>query len=49
MYQVVDTLRNTVEPVHAQEWATWGYVDRKFAHRYRFDAVFVADRFGVIV
>ena len=22
MYQVVDTLRNTVEPVHAQEWAT---------------------------
>ena len=49
MYQVVDTLWNTVESAQAQEWATWGYVAREFVHWYRFDAVFAADRFGVIV
>ena len=49
MYQVVDTPRNNVESAQAQEWATWEYVAREFVHRYRFDAVFAADRFGVIV
>ena len=48
MYQVVDTPRNDVESAQAQERATWEYVAREFVHRYRFDAVFAADRFGVI-
>mmetsp|Transcript_22509 Transcript_22509/g.46731 ORF Transcript_22509/g.46731 Transcript_22509/m.46731 type:complete len:97 (+) Transcript_22509:434-724(+) len=40
--------RNNVEATEVQDRETWEYVAREFVHRYRFDTVFQADRFGNI-
>jgi len=40
---------NDVETKQVQERETWEYVAREFLHRYRFDTVFAADRFGAIL
>jgi hypothetical protein len=40
---------NKVDTKQVQERETWEYVAREFLHKYRFDAVFAADRFGSIL
>jgi hypothetical protein len=40
---------NDIDTKQVQERETWEYVAREFLHRYRFDAVFAADRFGSIL
>lgn len=39
---------NDIDTKQVQERETWEYVAREFVHRYRFDTVFAADRFGNI-
>lgn len=41
--------RNAFDPPGKQEREVWEYVAREFLHRYRFDTVFAADRFGQIL
>jgi len=36
-------------PVHVQQRTTWEYVARDFLHKYRFDSVFLQNRFGSIL
>ena len=40
---------NTVDTQQARDRELWEYTARKFLHRYRFDTVFAADRFGQIL
>lgn len=40
---------NDIETKQVQERVTWEYVAREFLHKYRFDTVFAADRFGSIL
>ena len=40
---------NRVDSQHWQDVATWEYTARLFLHRYRFDTVLAADRFGQIL
>jgi hypothetical protein len=40
---------NDIDTKQVQERETWEYVAREFLHRYRFDTVFAADRFGSIL
>jgi hypothetical protein len=40
---------NTVDTREVRERETWEYTAREFLHRYRFDTVFAADRFGPIL
>jgi hypothetical protein len=49
MYLVLSVPMNDIETKQVQERETWEYVAREFLHRYRFDAVFAADRFGSIL
>jgi hypothetical protein len=39
---------NTIQAIQVQERLAWEYVARAFMHRYRFDTVFAANRFGSI-
>jgi ribosomal protein L17 len=49
MYNVLSVPANDIDTNQVQERETWEYVAREFLHRYRFDAVFAADRFGSIL
>jgi hypothetical protein len=49
MYTVLDFPINDIQTKQVQERETWEYVAREFLHKYRFDAVFAADRFGSIL
>jgi hypothetical protein len=49
MYAVLSIPPNDIDTKQVQERETWEYVAREFLHRYRFDAVFAADRFGSIL
>jgi hypothetical protein len=49
MYTVLSVPLNNIDTKQVQERETWEYVAREFLHRYRFDAVFAADRFGSIL
>jgi hypothetical protein len=40
---------NDIDAKQVQQRETWEYVAREFLHRYRFDSVFAADRFGSIL
>lgn len=40
---------NSVDTKHMQDVQTWEYTARAFLHKYRFDTVFAADRFGQIL
>lgn len=48
MYKVLEVPLNAIDTKQVQERETWEYVAREFLHKYRFDAVFAADRFGSI-
>jgi len=41
--------KNTVDTQQFQNRELWEYTARKFLHKYRFDTVFAADRFGQIL
>jgi hypothetical protein len=49
MYTVLDFPINDIQTKQVQERETWEYVAREFLHKYRFDTVFAADRFGSIL
>ena len=49
MYKVLEVPINDIETKQVQERETWEYVAREFLHKYRFDTVFAADRFGSIL
>jgi hypothetical protein len=49
MYKVLAVPLNDIQTKQVQERETWEYVAREFLHKYRFDAVFAADRFGSIL
>jgi hypothetical protein len=48
MYKVLSKPINSIDTKQVQERETWEYVAREFLHKYRFDTVFAADRFGSI-
>jgi hypothetical protein len=49
MFKVLSLPINDIDPKAVQERETWEYVAREFLHKYRFDTVFAADRFGSIL
>lgn len=49
MHTVLAVPMNDIETKQDQEREAWEYVAREFLHRYRFDTVFAADRFGSIL
>lgn len=49
MHKVLSEPWNSTDPMQVQDRETWEYVAREFLHRYRFDTVFAADRFGSIL
>lgn len=49
MYTVLSVPNNDIDTKQVQERETWEYVAREFLHKYRFDTVFAADRFGSIL
>lgn len=49
MYQVLEKPANDIDTKQVQERENWEYAAREFLHRYRFDTVFAADRFGSIL
>jgi hypothetical protein len=49
MYHVLSVPANKIDTKQVQERELWEYVAREFLHRYRFDTVFAADRFGSIL
>jgi hypothetical protein len=49
MFDVLSLPLNEIDTKQVQERETWEYVAREFLHRYRFDTVFAADRFGSIL
>jgi len=49
LYEQFSLPVNNVQTKQVQERETWEYVAREFLHRYRFDTVFAADRFGTIL
>ena len=49
MYTLLSVPLNKVETKQEQERRVWEYVAREFLHKYRFDTVFSADRFGSIL
>ena len=48
-YERVKIPRNQIDTVQVQERESWEYAAREFLHRYRFDTVFAADRFGQLL
>lgn len=49
MYEKLSVPINDMDTKQVQERETWEYVARDFLHKYRFDTVFAADRFGTIL
>jgi len=49
MNKVLSVPLNNIETKQAQEREAWEYTAREFLHKYRFDTVFAADRFGTIL
>jgi hypothetical protein len=49
IYSAVRIPYNDIATKHVQERVNWEYTAREFLHRYRFDAVFAADRYGQIL
>jgi hypothetical protein len=49
MYSLLAQPINDIQTKQVQERETWEYVAREFLHKYRFDTVFAADRFGAIL
>lgn len=49
MYKLLSVPTNNIDTKQVQERETWEYVAREFLHRYRFDAIFAADRFGSLL
>jgi hypothetical protein len=49
MFRVLSLPINDIDTKQVQERETWEYMAREFLHRYRFDTVFAADRFGSIL
>lgn len=49
LYDEMSIARNDIEPLRVQEDETWEFVAREFLHRYRFDTVLQADRYGSIL
>jgi hypothetical protein len=49
MFRVLSLPINDIDTKQVQERETWEYIAHEFLHRYRFDAVFLADRFGSIL
>jgi hypothetical protein len=49
MYIVLSVPANEIDTKQVQERELWEYVAREFLHRYRFDTVVAADRFGSIL
>lgn len=49
IYKVLSIPENDIDTKQAQERTTWEYVAREFLHKHRFDTVFAADRFGIIL
>ena len=49
MCNVLSVPENNTDTKQVQERETWEYTAREFLHRYRFDTVFAADRFGSIL
>ena len=49
LYRQFDVPPNDIETKQVQERRTWEYTAREFLHKYRFDTVFAADRFGSIL
>jgi hypothetical protein len=41
--------QNEIDTKIVQDRENWEYVAREFLHKYRFDTVFAADRFGTIL
>eukprot|EP00536_Pseudo-nitzschia_multiseries_P014351 jgi/Psemu1/262116/estExt_Genewise1Plus.C_6880014 len=48
MYITLSTANNKFDTRESRERVTWDYVARAFFHKYRFDLIFGADRFGAI-
>jgi hypothetical protein len=48
-YNILSLPLNSFESTDAQERDAWEYTAREFLHKYRFDTVFAADRFGAIL
>jgi hypothetical protein len=49
MYTALSVPNNDINTKQVQEREAWEYVAREFLHKYRFDTVFAADRFGSIL
>jgi hypothetical protein len=49
MYKGLSIPENQFDTRQVQQRVTWEYVAREFLHKYRFDTVFAADRFGSIL
>lgn len=49
MYKVLSVPLNDIDAKQVQERTTWEYTAREFLHKYRFDTVVAADRFGAIL
>jgi hypothetical protein len=49
MYKVLANSPNDIDTKQVQERENWEYTAREFLHKYRFDTVFAADRFGSIL
>jgi hypothetical protein len=49
MHQVLTVPLNDIDTKQAQDREAWEYTAREFLHKYRFDTVFAADRFGHIL
>ena len=49
IYDAVTILSNDIETKEVQDRVNWEYTARDFLHKYRFDTVFAADRFGQIL
>ncbi len=49
MYKVLSVPLNEVDAKQVQERTTWEYTAREFLHKYRFDTIVAADRFGAIL
>jgi hypothetical protein len=48
MFNDLAQRQNDIDTKVVQDRENWEYVAREFLHKYRFDTVFAADRFGTI-
>ena len=49
IYAATSVPLNDIDAKQIQEREAWEYTAREFLHKYRFDTVFAADRFGAIM